>query len=338
MPASAVVASLRQTAAERGPFVLKGFAFAPTETTAVALVDTKTGDKGSVRIQLDHATPARILRFEVTEAPAPIKPTGHYSGRFDIGGRKLFLHCTGSGRPTVVFQGGLSSDWAPVQNGVAPFTRACSYDPANAPWGQSDPATTPRTAKDVVADLHALLTAAHVPGPYVLTGHSDGGLFVQLYASTHPEQVKGLALVDAVHSQYHARRIALYKRLLPAAQFVPTIRQMRAPLPSVIDPEQIDIETSEAQTRAALTRAPLHQMPLFVLSHGRPEQPHARLVVADERLWRTLQAELAALVPRSKHLTAQRSGHDIQHQQPKLVVAAIRDIVYAVRDPASWTP
>ena len=338
MPASQVVASLARTAAERGPFTFTGFASTPTATKAIALIETRSGKRGSVRIEVDRGEPGRILRFEVTEAPPTITASGPYSGRFSIGSRELFLRCTGSGSPTVVFQGGLTTDWVAVQDKVARVTRACSYDPANGLWGRSDPAPTPRTARDVVADLHALLAAAKVPGPYVLAGHSDGGLIAQLYASTHPEQVKGLVLIDAVHPNYYARRIANLKTLLPPAEWHATVRALHAAPPAIVDPEQIDIETSLAQTRAALATAPLHQMPLFVLTRSHPDQSgsNPRVDAADERLWRHLQDEIAALVPHSKHATATRSGHDIHHQQPQLVISTIHRVVQAVRDPATW--
>jgi pimeloyl-ACP methyl ester carboxylesterase len=338
MPASDLVASLERTAADRGPFTFAGFAYPPTASQAVALLETKAGERGSLRIQLDRGEPARIFRFEVSEAPPVRKASGPYSGRFDIGGRKLFLRCTGSGSPTVVFQGGLTTDWAKVQDRVAKFTRACSYDPANGLWGRSDPAPTPRTAADVVADLHALLAAAKVPGPYILAGHSDGGLFVQLYASKHSVDVRGLVLIDAVHSDYYARRIALLKTLLPPAGLKATVQGLRTRPRAIVDPEQIDLETSLAQTRAALADNPLHSMPLFVLTHGRPDPSGSdpRLVAADERLWRKLQDELAELVPDAKHVIAKKSGHDIQHEQPQLVIAAIRDVVQAVQNPSTW--
>src|SRR5438093_3261067 len=295
MPARAIVAMLGQTAEQRGPFTFAGFAYPPTATQAVALIETKAGERGSLRIKLDRGNPARIVGFEIDEAPPTIAASGPYSGRFDIGRRRLFLHCIGSGSPTVVFQGGLTTDWVEVQNQVARFTRACSYDPANAPWGRSDPAPTPRTAKDVVADLHALLAAAKVPGPYVLAGHSDGGLFVQLYASKHSADVRGLVLIDAVHSDYYARRIALLKTLLPPAGLKATVQGLRTRPAAIVDPEQIDLETSLAQTRAALARAPLHSMPVVVLTHGRPDPPGSDppLVAPDDRLWRNLQDELA---------------------------------------------
>jgi pimeloyl-ACP methyl ester carboxylesterase len=337
MPASDLVAMFAQTAAKRGPFTFSGFAYPPTSSQAVALLETKAGERGSLRIRIG-GTPTRIIGFEVTEAPSVLNARGRPSGRFDIGGRKLFLHCTGLGGPTVVFEGGLTTDWVAVQDRVAGFTRACSYDPANGPWGRSDPAPTPRTGEDVVADLHALLAAAKVPGPYVLAGHSNGGLFVQLYASKYPDEVAGLVLIDAVHMDYYARRIALLKKLLPPAEWKASLRGLRARVPELLDPEQIDLASSLAQTRAALSAAPLRAMPLFVLTHGRPDTSGSdpRLSAADERLWRKLQDELAALVPKSKHVIAERSGHDIQHDQPALVINAIRQVVKAVRDPGSW--
>jgi pimeloyl-ACP methyl ester carboxylesterase len=338
MPARAIVAMLGQTAEQRGPFTFTGFAYPPTATQAVALIETKGGERGSLRVKVERSKPARIVGLEIDEAPPTISASGRYAGRFDIGGRKLFLHCTGTGSPTVVFEGGLTTDWVPVQNQIAQFTRACSYDPANGAWGRSDPTKTPRTAKDVVADLHALLAAAKVPGPYVLVGHSNGGLFVQLYASEHPAETAGLVLLDAVSSDYYSRRTALLKKLLPAAAWKATMRQLRARTPALIDPEQIDMETSLAQTQAALHAAPLHPMPLFVLTHGRVDQPDAdpRINEADERLWQTLQDELAALVPNSKHVIAKRSGHIIQQDQPELVVDAVRDVVEAVHDHGTW--
>ncbi|MEA2955047.1 MAG: hypothetical protein QOJ58_544, partial [Alphaproteobacteria bacterium] len=85
---------------------------------------------------------------------------------------------------------------------VAKFSQVCAYDRPGTPVGEkpsrSDPVRQPTTAGDAVADLHALLSAAKVVGPYVLVGHSYGGLVVRLYASTYPDDVSGLVLVDAL--------------------------------------------------------------------------------------------------------------------------------------------
>jgi pimeloyl-ACP methyl ester carboxylesterase len=257
-------------------------------------------------------------------------PTGRFSGWFDVGGRRLFLRCVGQGSPTVVFEGGLTTDWYKLQNQVASFTRVCSYDHPNGPWSRSDPAPTPRTARDFVADLHTLLAVARVPGPYVLAGHSNGGLFTLLNASTHPRQVAGLVLIDAVHPAYHKRTLAMFKPLLPPEVWEALRQQAMAVPHRFEDPERVDIWTSERQTQMALRRSPLQPMPLVVLTRGRPADPGAPFVEQEERLWRQLQRELAQLVPGSRHLITQ-SGHDIHHEQPELVLDAIRDVVHAVR-------
>jgi pimeloyl-ACP methyl ester carboxylesterase len=208
----------------------------------------------------------------------------------------------------------------------------CSYDRPGGPGSRSDPAPIPRTARDFVADLHALLAAARVPGPYVLAGHSNSGLFSVLYASTHPRQVAGLVLIDAVHPAYHRRQLALLKPLLPPEVWEALRQEAITPPPRLVDPEGIDIWTSERQTRVALRRAPLRPMPLVVLAHGRPESsPPGWPGEEVERLWQQLQRELAQLVPGGRLVVATESGHNIQDDQPELVLDAIGDVVLAVR-------
>jgi pimeloyl-ACP methyl ester carboxylesterase len=330
MPAPEVVQALRQTIAERGTFSLVGFAYPPRARQALALVQSTTGERGAVPIGVTSGRPALIEFLAADEAPPVIVPTGRFSGWFDIGGRRLFLRCTGRRSPTVVFEGGLTTDWFALQNQVAPFTRVCSWDHPNGPWSRSDPAPTPRTARDFVADLHALLRVAHVPGPYVLAGHSNGGLYTRLYASTHARQVAGLVLIDAVHPAYHKRTLAMLKPLVPPEVWEAVRQDAMTPDHRLLDPERVDIWTSERQTRVALRRSPLRPMPLVVLTRGHPDVPGAPFVEQQEALWLQLQRELAQLVPGSRHLITQ-SGHNIQLEQPELVLDAIRDVVQAVR-------
>ena len=104
----------------------------------------------------------------------------------------------GSGSPTVVLEpglGGVSSDLAWVAPAVARDSRVCVYDRAGRGW--SDTADGPQDAARIAADLHTLLDRAHVPGPYVLAGHSFGGLYVQTFAANYPDQVAGLVLLDS---------------------------------------------------------------------------------------------------------------------------------------------
>jgi pimeloyl-ACP methyl ester carboxylesterase len=328
-----LVEAFRQTIVELGGTArLVGFAYPPRTRQAVALIQSTSGVRGAVQIGVAGGRPALIEFLEVQGAGPTIVPKGRFSGWFDIGGRRLFLRCTGHGSPTVVFEGGLTSDWYELQNQLSGFTRVCSYDRPGGPGSRSDPAPIPRTARDFVADLHALLAAARVPGPYVLAGHSNSGLFSVLYASTHPRQVAGLVLIDAVHPAYHRRQLALLKPLLPPEVWEALRQEAITPPPRLVDPEGIDIWTSERQTRVALRRAPLRPMPLVVLAHGRPESsPPGWPGEEVERLWQQLQRELAQLVPGGRLVVATESGHNIQDDQPELVLDAIGDVVLAVR-------
>ena len=116
----------------------------------------------------------------------------------DVGGYRLHLQCTGSGSPTVVLepgQGGVSSDLAWIAPAVARDTTVCVYDRPGRGW--SDAADGPQDGDQIAANLHTLLDRAHVPGPYVLAGHSFGGLYVQAFAAKFPDQVAGLVLLDS---------------------------------------------------------------------------------------------------------------------------------------------
>jgi pimeloyl-ACP methyl ester carboxylesterase len=116
----------------------------------------------------------------------------------DVGGHRLHLNCTGSGGPTVVLEPGageMSSNLGWITPAVARKTRVCAYDRAGRGW--SEPADTPQDATQIATDLHTLLQRAHVPGPYVLAGHSFGGLYVLTFAARYPNEVAGMVLVDS---------------------------------------------------------------------------------------------------------------------------------------------
>lgn len=161
--------------------------FLPLVLTSLWAVSAVAGEKNNQRIS-DRAYlhPQRLIAVE--------------------GQRRLNLYCTGRGSPAVIFDSGLGEpmmDWALVQPAVARQTRACSYDRAG--LGFSDPSPAERTSARMVDDLHRLLKAARIPPPYVLAGHSLGGMNIKLYAETYLPEVRGMVFVDPSHEDL-ARR------------------------------------------------------------------------------------------------------------------------------------
>lgn len=115
----------------------------------------------------------------------------------DLGSHRLHIHCQGNGAPAVVFDAALgasSLSWSLVQRAVSQVTRACAYDRAGFGWSDAGP--LPRTAGRIAAELRELLHRADVPPPYLLVGHSFGGLVVRLFASRHPAEVAALILIE----------------------------------------------------------------------------------------------------------------------------------------------
>jgi pimeloyl-ACP methyl ester carboxylesterase len=183
----------------------------------------------------------------------------------------------------------------------------------------------------MVADLHALIETARLARPLVLAGHSFGGLIVRLYANTYPEDVAGLVLIDSAHEAYYTGLEALLTPEQYAAVFHPPASE------DGFGFEAIDPLASATQVVAAQSASPLRDMPVIVLTHGGPFPfPDDFPVAAIEDVWTTGQQQLAALVPGTPLIVATESSHYIQLDQPNLVVAAIRDVVDAVRDPATW--
>jgi pimeloyl-ACP methyl ester carboxylesterase len=306
-----------------------------------------------------HATAAQVATPAVA---SPSAASGDFAGLVDIGaGRRLYLECHGTGSPTVILEAGYRASaryWtedllqpkAPrtmVLPAVAEFTRVCAYDRPGtiASIGEddfvsrSDPIAQPRTAPEVVADLHALLQAAEIPGPYVLAAHSLGGLFARLYASTYPDEVIGLVLVDAYSE--------LLESVMPPERWQALVRLNQSvgtdeviPIPGYGDVETLKWGTYNAVVREAVAKSPLRPMPLATLAHGKPfalpEDAQGFTAAEFEGYVRAESEAKAALVPNARYFVATESGHDIHQDQPELVTEAIRQVVAGVRNPDTW--
>src|SRR6266550_2848192 len=124
----------------------------------------------------------------------------------DIGGRSLNIYCSGEGRPAVIFDSGNGDPgyvWADIQPEIAKLTRACWFDRAGEGW--SDIGPFPRTSAAMSTDLHKLLHRAGIPAPYILVGHSLGGMTIRVYNGMYPTDVAGAVLVDAAHGDEATR-------------------------------------------------------------------------------------------------------------------------------------
>jgi pimeloyl-ACP methyl ester carboxylesterase len=151
-----------------------------------------------------------IVAFQGLRAKAALRAQYPPSGQMvDVGGYKLHIYCQGSGSPTVVLvpgAGDYSLTWSLVQPEVAQTTRVCAYDFGGFGWSELGP--KPPTVENIVAELHTLLSNAGIEGPYVLVGHSLGGMYVRAYAVRYPEEVVGMVLVDSTHEDQMARYYA----------------------------------------------------------------------------------------------------------------------------------
>jgi pimeloyl-ACP methyl ester carboxylesterase len=278
------------------------------------------------------ALPTPPLPPSTTLTPTGLKncpildPPGR-CGKLDVGGYKLWIVCRGAGSPTLVFDAGFTDTgdtWDRLLPDVETVTQVCVYDRAG--LGSSDPPPhQPRTSQQIVAELHTLLRQAGVASPYVLVGHSFGGLNMQLYAYSYPAEVRGLVLVDATHPDLWAR--------VPTPTD-PVARSTQEAFTTGSNPEGIDFAASTAQVRAARTRAGALNIPLIVISAGRFEFPPDSTAQQRAQLTQVLQglqADLVHLSRQGQQVIAAQSDHYVQRDQPELVVAAVRQVVEAVR-------
>ena len=239
----------------------------------------------------------------------------------DVGdGRQLYVNCEGQGIPTVVMEAGgagHSGSWDSVQPAVAEFTRVCVYDRS----GTGDSSATPKldTIQAIAEELHTLLSAADVDPPYVLVGHSLGGMIVLQFATVYLEETVGMVLVDTSAVDPRDR---LQAELTPEEW-----RQYGA------QGHDGDFALPEGGHLLETGVVDLADIPLVVLTAGIvgtdvPADVAAR--VQEIRL--EMHRELLELSIDSTHMIAEESDHAIPTKQPEIVVDAVSLVVVAIRD------
>ena len=252
--------------------------------------------------------------------------------RVDVGGHTLYMlgggEASARSAPTVVLEAGFGNgvaSWSPVQPAIAEFTTVVSYDRAGS--GQSEPGPTPRSAKQIARELHRGLQKAGFKPPYVLVGHSLGGPFVRVFASTYPNEVVGMVLIDPSQEAFYEWTKA------HAAPDPDDHAAELARLPRGPRDEYAAIGVTYGQARAATVP---RGIPVTLLTPNRDLS-----IPADARAaWSEKQREWIGQVSGATYRLAEKSGHFIQAQEPDLVVDAIRRVVDHVqgRRPAIRPP
>jgi pimeloyl-ACP methyl ester carboxylesterase len=256
----------------------------------------------------------------------------------DIGGHKLHLRCVGPAdrKPTVILEaggGGSSKDWSLVQDRLSPRVRTCAYDRAG--LGRSEPGPSPRTMRQEVFELHALLETAKVPGPFVLVGQSIGGLLVRLYADKYGTDVVGVVLVDPTHesAMLGSVRYGGWVRLREKATGRPVPeprREGKASTQYNPDDDYLAEELQQIYLSRKANPESLGKRPLIVLAAGRRPAPPG----TSEELWTQLRVEkdgqqidLSRLSSNSKFVLDPSSSHAIHIDNPQLVARVIEEVL-----------
>ncbi len=285
-------------------------------------------------------------------------------------GRKLNFRCMGSGSPTILFEGGFaatSTAWVKVQPALSTSYQTCSYDRAG--YGFSDPGPEPRDGSAVAADLDAALKAARIRGPFVLVGHSAGGLYIRLLADRRPSEIWGLVFVDPSVPFQDKRMAARFgsgagslqplidraKRCLTASEAgalpsadhdlaacVPkpgsspaldAARLAQARRPSSWRTQISELQTLFTSTSEEVARsnAAYGQTPLVVLTADLVSSTSATPAVRElvNGYWSALHQEIAAMSAQGREERVQGAGHLLMLERPDVVIAAVRSVAEA---------
>lgn len=283
----------------------------------------------------------------------------------DVGGFQLHLYCTGKKNgPTVILESGLGShslDWALVQSSVSEFARVCSYDRAGYGWSEESP--NERTSINMVEELHTLLKKSGEPGPYILVGHSLGGVNARLYASHYPTEVAGVILVDAAHEDQFDKmpkpalpnetvmllmsRIGLIRLVSHTSQYQDSVQRIFGKLPPNIQETRNAQVLATKNVKTALRELSTLEKSLSQLKEDGGKLKNIPLVIITaiqampmegtgltqeeinnfQPTMSKLQKDLLKNSTRSRQVFADQSDHNVPLHQPDVIITAIRSVI-----------
>src|SRR5919112_2773117 len=247
----------------------------------------------------------------------------------DVGTHRLHINCLGEGSPTVILEAanlGMSAHWVRVHQQLAQTTRVCAYDRAGMGWSERGP--EPRDARQVSGELHTLLKGAGTERPYVLVGHSYGGLYAQMYAARYPNQVSGVVLVDSSHPEQFTRSSegrAMYEQTRRMGAFIPWLTRLGVirltnfypAHPDLPSQQRAQIEAFNSSTQQWVTtvdefRATPETTAQVRSTQSLGEKPLAVVSAGDNQApdWLEMQDELAALSSNSTHRVVEGATHE----------------------------
>jgi pimeloyl-ACP methyl ester carboxylesterase len=245
----------------------------------------------------------------------------------EIAGARLEYVSAGTGRPVIVFLSGYGADidasWGKVYTEAAKLSSVLVYNRFG--YGGSDKVEKAQTGAAIVATLRTLLKKKELPPPYVLVGHSLGGVYANLFARQYPQEVSGVVLIDSSHPDQEKMRRGREGMLQR------TVVAMLYGIDSLLHRSRHSEVTSFDETAVQIDKAgPFPAVPLVVITAGR-EAPAWLAGPEWARIHRENQLKLAALSPLARQVIARDSGHFVQNDEPELVLQALREVVEKTR-------
>ena len=263
----------------------------------------------------------------------PMVVAGQASQLVDIGGHSLDVLRSGSGAPAVILESGLGDTleaWVKLCPAAARFSTVVAYSRAG--LGRSELGPRDHSAKSAVVELHELLRRLQLKPPYILVGRSYGGILVRLYTSLYPEDVAGLVIVDGSHEQ-QVKRYGSLDSTYPAAfrdSFESKLHTLKPGAEADENRESLRIQTAGAVEGMR----PLPDIPIAVLTSMKldPTSKFVNQTASGHEAWRAMHEEWFRCSRNGLHIVTTRSGHQIQLEEPELVIQAIQFVLDRVRN------